>query len=289
MDFRILKFRPPQATPATAPARLHQSHQHRKPHPAPPGHAGHRVLLGGDRGRGAAHPALRRLRRAASPAGADVPGGAASPATAGTSSRRAPARSSAMSCTITRRCRASGCRWSSRWCSCLRACGWSARCPASAHQVRIGLPVRATYVRPDSDPRGPTLPAWRPGRGDAPGPGDRRDAHVRDRLGAGHPRLPGRAPRPGPRRRAGSQGHLRQHPDHHRSCPALRLDLGAPTRWSAPCPSGWACPATPARRSPSAAGSPRGPQTAASGLVSVTGRCGLGDHVTATVRIGSSR
>ena len=64
-------------------------------------------------------------------------------------------------------------------------------------QVRVGLPVRAAFVRVDEDL---TLPAWhwpggdprppgRPDPGDAPGPGDRRDAHVRRRLGAGHPRL----------------------------------------------------------------------------------------------------
>ena len=42
-------------------------------------------------------------------------------------------------------------------------------------QVRIGLPVRATFVRVDDDL---TLPAWRedPPTGSAPGPGHRRDA-----------------------------------------------------------------------------------------------------------------
>ena len=140
-------------------------------------------------------------------------------------------------------------------------------------QVRIGLPVRATFVAggrgPDAarlavlarggDP--PDLPARAsPGEAqkDAPGPGDRRDAHLRDRLGAGDPRLPGRAPRPGPRRRAGGEGHLRQHLDHDRAGPALRLGLGRNrTRWSGRSPSGWACPATRARRSPSAGRSPR--------------------------------
>ena len=68
MDFRILKFRPPPpahrsaASPATP-----------KPY-ASPGHPGHRVLLGGHRGRRAAHPALRRVWRAAPPARAHVPG-----------------------------------------------------------------------------------------------------------------------------------------------------------------------------------------------------------------------
>ena len=124
-------------------------------------------------------------------------------------------------------------------------------------QVWIGLPVQATFVRVDEDL---TLPAWRPTDRDAAGAGDRRDAHLRDRLGAGDPRLPGRAPRPGPRRRAGGEGHLRQHLDHDRAGPALRLGLGrnhTRTRWSARSPSGWACPATPARRSPSAGRSPR--------------------------------
>ena len=70
MDFRILKFRrrPPQPQPP-----------HLRPAPppspdAPVGHPRHRVLLGRHRRRRAAHPALRRLRRVAPPARADVPG-----------------------------------------------------------------------------------------------------------------------------------------------------------------------------------------------------------------------
>ena len=91
-------------------------------------------------------------------------------------------------------------------------------------QVRIGLPVRVTFTRPGERRHEPALLGSR--RGGAAGPGDRRDAHVRDRLGPGHPGLPGRAPRPGPRRRPRGQGHLRQHPDHDRAGPAVRLGLG---------------------------------------------------------------
>ena len=54
---------------------------------------------------------------------------------------------------------------------------------------------------------------------------------------------------------------------------------GARTRWSAPSPSGSACPATRARRSPSAGRQRRGQEC----VVAVTGRCSLGDHVTGTV------
>ena len=97
MDFRILKFRP--APSPADPASTETAH-------APPGHPGHRVLLGGHRGRRAAHPALRGLRRAAPPARPDVPGLRHPRATAGTWSRPGPARCSATSCTTIRRCRA---------------------------------------------------------------------------------------------------------------------------------------------------------------------------------------
>ncbi len=74
---------------------------------------------------------------------------------------------------------------------------------AAPDQVRIGLPVRAEFVRVDDDL---TLPAWRATPSAvAASAGHRRHAHVRDLLGAGHPRLPGRAPRPGPRGRAGAR------------------------------------------------------------------------------------
>ena len=52
-------------------------------------------------------------------------------------------------------------------------------------QVRIGLPVRAEFVRVDDDL---TLPAWRATSSTAlPSAGHRRHADVRDRLGARHP------------------------------------------------------------------------------------------------------
>ena len=63
MDFRILKFRP-----RNRPARSAGVPGH-----AAAGVAGHRVLLGRDRGRGTADPAVRDVRGAAPPAGADVP------------------------------------------------------------------------------------------------------------------------------------------------------------------------------------------------------------------------
>ena len=145
-------------------------------------------------------------------------------------------------------------------------------------QVRIGLPVRVTFTR-----RGDmSLPAWRPAEGRAAGPGDRRDAHVRDRLGAGHPGLPGRAPRPGPRRRRGARdifvniltttGLVQRYvsawaPDAVVRAVSIRLGV--------PCHAGETLTLS-------------GQVTAADGdeqVVAVTGRCSLGDHVTATVRI----
>ena len=63
MDFRILKF-PPAGT---------AGHVRCVPGHSAAGIAGHRVLLGRDRGRGTADPAVRELRRAAPSAGADVP------------------------------------------------------------------------------------------------------------------------------------------------------------------------------------------------------------------------
>ena len=71
MLFRMLKFRPAAAAPASRPGRAGPRGRGRA---AAGGLAGHRVLLGRDRRRRAADPALRRVRRAAAPAGADVPG-----------------------------------------------------------------------------------------------------------------------------------------------------------------------------------------------------------------------
>ena len=253
MDFRILKFRPPG--PAV---------RRRGPGHAAAGVAGHRVLLGRDRGRGTADPALRRsagrcaTRRGRCAPGAGCPSGRRA-ARAGTWSRPVPARSTATWCITTRRCRAGP----------LPLVIALVELPEGVRmvgellgvrpdQVRIGLPVRAEFVRVDDDL---TLPAWRPagaGGGAArparpascrePGPARARarpgsragpgsalpelaveaTPDLRDLLRAGDPRLPGRPSRPGPGRRPGQQGHLHQHPDHHRTGPAVRVRLGRP-------------------------------------------------------------
>ena len=142
-------------------------------------------------------------------------------------------------------------------------------------------PAGPGHVRPGR--RGPDPARLAARRGHAPGPGHRRDAHLRDLLGAGHPRLPGRAPRPGPRRGPRREGHLPQHLDHHRPGPALRLRLGRPGCGG---PGHLDPPrrALPRRRHahpdrPGHRG--RRPEQ----VVAVTGRCRLGDHVTGTVRI----
>ena len=110
--------------------------------------------------------------------------------------------------------------------------------PAS---VEIGMPVRATYIDFPASDVGPawTLYAWEPRRMSAPVDRGghqaartqalrRPDVHRvhRDR----HPRLPGRAPRPGQGAGQGVQGHLRQHPHRHRSGAALHHRLGRADR-----------------------------------------------------------
>ena len=104
--------------------------------------------------------------------------------------------------------------------------------------VEIGMPVRATYIDFPANDVGSGLDAIRMGawpsmsapvhRGRdqaARAQALRRpDVHRVDRDR--HPRLPGRAPRPGQGAGQGFQGHLRQHPHRHRSGAALHHRLG---------------------------------------------------------------
>ena len=220
MDFRILKFRPAPEPPTHATP-------HHQPH-APAGHPRHRLLLGRHRGRRAAHPALRQVRRAAPPARADVPRlrrGQHGRGPRGEGYTVAAGTGEVFSYVVHHHPPVPGKR--------LPMVVALVQLPEGVRilgempgvrpdQVRIGLPVRVTFTRAGDV----SLPSWGLAEGALPGPGDRRDAHVRDRLGPGHPGLPGRAPRPGPRRRPRGQGHLRQHPDHDRAGPAVRLGLG---------------------------------------------------------------
>ena len=127
-------------------------------------------------------------------------------------------------------------------------------------QVRIGLPVHATFVRVDEDL---TLPAWRPATG-----------------AAATGTLPELVIDVTPTFVIASALATRDfqdvHHDRDRAVARGAKDIfvniltttglvqryvsgwaGPRTRWSARSPSGWACPATPARRSPSAGRSPR--------------------------------
>jgi uncharacterized OB-fold protein len=154
-------------------------------------------------------------------------------------------------------------------------------------QVRIGLPVRATFVRPDSEHLGDlTLPAWRPAEGTLPdlvidvtptfviasalATRDFQDVHHdRDRAVA-------------------------------RGARDIFVNILTTTGLVQRYVSAWAGPAQVRAVSirlgvPCHAGETltlSGQVTAADGdeqVVSVTGRCGLGDHVTGTVRIEVAR
>ena len=144
---------PGSATPATAPPAPAKSHQHRKPHKshAPPGHPGHRVLLGRDRGRRAAHPALRRCGALRHPPGPMCPAcGEASDGgyvvAAGTGEvfsyvvhHHPPVPGKRLPMVVALVQLPEGVRMVGEMPG------------VRPDQVRIGLPVRATFVRPDSE------------------------------------------------------------------------------------------------------------------------------------------
>jgi uncharacterized protein len=159
---------------------------------------------------------------------------------------------------------------------------------ARPDQVRIGLPVRATFVRPDSGhPDDLTLPAWRPSEGTLPdlvidvtptfviasalATRDFQDVHHdRDRAVA-------------------------------RGARDIFVNILTTTGLVQRYVSAWAGPDAVVRAVSIRLGVPchagqtltlSGQVTATEGdeqVISVTGRCGLGDHVTGTVRIERSR
>ena len=210
MVFRVLKFRPPAARPPTA-------------EPAPAAADVLHPLVSPDTeffwaGTAAGELRIQRcggVRRAAPPARADVPGLRRGQA-AGTRSPPAPARCTATWCTTTRRCPGK-------------------QLPIVVALVELTEGVRMVGellgVRPDQvrdRPAGPgrrssrvddelTLPAWRdrtsgdgPRRRPSSRSCDRRDADVRDRLGASRPATSrtctttGTAPSPGAPRTSSS-------------------------------------------------------------------------------------
>ena len=107
-------------------------------------------------------------------------------------------------------------------------------------KVKIGMPVRATYIDFPADDTGPewTLYAWEPVSARVSAPSLRKsgttlpelklygDPDVHHLDGHRHARLPGRPPRPRQGAGQGIEGHLRQHPDRHRAGAALRHRLG---------------------------------------------------------------
>ena len=217
MDFRILKFRPTSPSDNTPPSAPTTSLPQRRapddmvatttslPEPVmrPQVTPDTAFFWDGHRGRRAAHPALRGLRRAAPPARPHVPGLRRAgrrrvrrrgrdrrgvqlrrpPPPAGTGQEAAAGRRAGPAA----RGRPDGRRDAGR------------RPGSGAHRAAGPRHVRPAGWRA---PRRPDPARLAAGRGNAPGPGHRRDAHLRDLLGAGHPRLPGRAPRPGPGRGA---------------------------------------------------------------------------------------
>ena len=154
-------------------------------------------------------------------------------------------------------------------------------------QVRVGLPVRAAFVRVDDDL---TLPAWRPAKGS--------EGMLPDRVIDVTPTFVVASA-------LATRDFYDVHHDRDRAAAQGARDIfiniltttGLVQRYV----SDWAGPDAVVRAVSIRLGVPchagetltlSGQVTAADGteqVVSVTGRCGLGDHVTATVRIELAR